>query len=84
MGSDGKESACNAGDLGSILGFQKDPLEKRMATHSSILAWGIPMDRGAWQAIYSPWGHKESDMSEQLSIAQSLYNIVLISAEQQH
>ena len=55
-----------------------------MATHSSILAWGIPMDRGAWQAIYSPWGHKESDMSEQLSIAQSLYNIVLISAEQQH
>ena len=27
-----------------------DPLEKGMATHSSILAWGIPMDRGAWQA----------------------------------
>ena len=35
-------------------------------------------------ADYSPWGHKESDMSEQLSIAQSLYNIVFISAEQQH
>ena len=28
----------------------KDPLEKGMATHSSILAWRIPMDRGAWQA----------------------------------
>ena len=27
-----------------------DPLEKGTATHSSILAWGIPMDRGAWQA----------------------------------
>ena len=27
-----------------------DPLEKGMATHSSILAWRIPMDRGAWQA----------------------------------
>ena len=27
----------------------EDPLEKEMATHSSILAWGIPMDRGAWQ-----------------------------------
>ena len=30
---------------------QEDPLEKGMATHSSILAWRIPMDRGAWQAI---------------------------------
>ena len=29
---------------------QEDPLEKEMATHSSILAWEIPMDRGAWQA----------------------------------
>ena len=30
---------------------QEDPLEKDMATHSSILAWRIhPMDRGAWRA----------------------------------
>ena len=36
-GSDGKESACNVGDLG-----QEDPLEKEMATHSSILDWRIP------------------------------------------
>ena len=27
-----------------------DPLEEGMATHSSILAWRIPMDRGVWQA----------------------------------
>ena len=40
-GSAGKESTCNAGDLGSILGLE-DPLEKRKATHSSILAWRIP------------------------------------------
>ena len=40
-GSDSKESACNAGDPGLILG-QEDPLEKGMATHSSILAWRIP------------------------------------------
>ena len=40
-GSDGKESACNAGDLGSTLG-REDPLEKGMATHSSILAWRLP------------------------------------------
>ena len=88
-GSDGKESACNAGDLGSIPGFGRsprqgkgypfqyswaslaaqmvkkppemwetwvrslgleDPLQEGMATHSSILAWSIPMDRGAWWA----------------------------------
>ena len=29
---------------------RKDPLEKEMGTHSSILAWRIPKDRGAWQA----------------------------------
>ena len=50
-GSDGKESVCNTGELntGSIGGWE-DPLEKEMATHSSILAWRIPMDRGAWRA----------------------------------
>ena len=31
------------------LGWE-DPLEKVMATHSSVLAWRIPTDRGAWQA----------------------------------
>ena len=40
-GSDGKASACNAGDLGSIPG-REDSLEKEMATHSSTLAWKIP------------------------------------------
>ena len=40
-GSDGKESVCNAGDRGSILGFGRS-LEKGVATHSSILAWRIP------------------------------------------
>ena len=33
-----------------FLGWE-DPLEKGKATHSSILAWRVPMDRGAWQAI---------------------------------
>ena len=40
-GSDGKESACNAGDPSSIPGLGRS-LEKGMATHSSILAWRIP------------------------------------------
>ena len=31
------------------LGWE-DPLEKGMVTHSSVLAWRTPMDRGAWQA----------------------------------
>ena len=39
--SDSKKSACNAGDQGSVIG-REDPLEKIMATHSSILAWRIP------------------------------------------
>ena len=32
-----------------FLGWE-DPLEEGMATHSGILAWRIPIDRGAWQA----------------------------------
>ena len=40
-GSDDKESACNAGDLGSIPGLGRSAGEG-MATHSSILAWRIP------------------------------------------
>ena len=44
-GSNGKEYASNVGDLG-----WEDPLEEGVATHSSIIAWRIPMDKGAWQA----------------------------------
>ena len=32
---------------------QEDPLEEGMATHSRVLAWKIPMDRGAWRATVS-------------------------------
>ena len=41
------------------LGWE-DPLKKEVATHSSIPAWTIPMDRGSLVG-YGPWGHKESD-----------------------
>ena len=44
----------------------EEPLEEGMATHSSILAWRIPMDRGAWWAIVHG-GRKQSDMTERLS-----------------
>ena len=39
---------------------QEDPLEKEMATNSSILAWEIP------------WGRKESDMTERISLTLKL------------
>ena len=54
--SDGKESACNAEDLGSIPGLE-DPLEESMVACSSILAWRS-------LAGYSPLGHKDLDMTE--------------------
>ena len=56
----GKESARNAGDLGSIPGSGKS-LEKEVATHSSILAWIIPWteEPGRLQSMRS----QESDMT---------------------
>ena len=43
---------------------QEDPLEKEMATHSSILAWEIPWTEKP--ARLQSMGHKESDTTEQL------------------
>ena len=47
-----KNLPADTGDMETrvrSLGWE-DPLEKGMATHSSIPAWRIPMDRGAWGA----------------------------------
>ena len=44
-----------------LLGWE-DPLQEGMATHSSIIAWRIPLDRGAWRA--SVHGVAESDATE--------------------
>ena len=55
-GSARKESACNAGDLVRCLGWE-DPLEKGKATHS--IFWP-----GESHGLCSPWGCKESDMTE--------------------
>ena len=64
-GSDSKESACDAGDLGLIPGSE-DSLEKGTATHSSILTWKIPWteEPGGLQST----GHKELDTTEQLTL----------------
>ena len=45
---------------------REDPLEKGMATHTSILAWRIPWTEEP--GGYSPWGLKESDTTERLTL----------------
>ena len=45
----------------------EDPPEKGMATHSSILAWRIPWTGGL--AGYRPWGHRETDTTEQPALS---------------
>ena len=101
--SAGKDSTCNAGDLGLIPGSGscpgegighplqyswaflvvqmvknppamwetwvwslswEDPLEEGIATHSSILAWRIPMDRGAWRATVYGVTKSQSQLSD--------------------
>ena len=43
---------------------REDPLEKGMATHSSILAWRIPMDRGAWWATVYEVAKSQTQLSD--------------------
>ena len=60
-----KSLPTNVGDITEVVRSlgQEDPLEEGMATHSSILAWRIPMDRGAYLATV----HRvtESDRTEE-------------------
>ena len=59
--SAGKESACNAGDLGLIPGLERCPGEEK----------GYPLQYSGLENsvdLYSPWGCKESDTIEQLSL----------------
>ena len=68
-GSDGKESACDAGDPSSIPGSGRSPGEG----NGNPLQYSClqnPMDRGAWRATVDG-GHKESEMTEQLTFIHS-------------
>ena len=53
----------------------EDPLERGMATHSSIPAWRIPKATPCRLAGYSHWGRKESDTTERLSTAHAHYQM---------
>ena len=60
---------------------QEDPLEKGMATHCSVLGWRIPWTE---EPGYSPWGRKESDTTEQLTLSISLkFNLSSYTLETQ-
>ena len=69
-GSAGKESACNAGDLDSIPGLGKSPGEGK--GYFTSVFWP-----GEFHGPHSPWGRKESDMTERLSLSLLLCSIGL-------
>ena len=70
-GSAGKESACNAGDLGSIPGLGRSPGEEKLPTP---VCWP-----GEFHGLQSPWGRKESDTTERLSIIKKKKKIKVLS-----
>ena len=74
-GWDGKESTCNVGDVGLIPGLERPPGE---GNDYPLQYSGLEdsVDRGAWQATYSPRGHKESDTTKQLSL--SHFHLVIL------
>ena len=68
-GSAGKESAAVRDTWVPSLRWE-DPLEKGKATHSSILP-------GEFHGLYSPWDHKELDMTDRPSLSLSISNLGL-------
>ena len=60
--SDGKESACNQGDLGLILGLGRSP----GGGHGNPLQYSWLENPQGQRSLtgYNPWGHKESDTTE--------------------
>ena len=70
-GSAGKESACNVGDLGSIPGLGRS----RGGEHDNPLQYPCLQNPHGQRSLtgYSPWGHKQSDTTERLSIAHTQY-----------
>ena len=70
-GSDGKESACNAGDLALIPGLGRSP----GGGHGNPLQCSCLENPHGQRSLvgYSPWGHKELDVTEGLGIPQHIF-----------
>ena len=70
-GSDNEESACNARNLGSIPGLRRSTRGGDGPTQVFL-----PGESHGQRSLagYSPWGHKESDMTDQLSTAKYTMN----------
>ena len=82
-GSDGKESTCSVQDPGSIPGLGRslgegngNPLQNSCLQN--------PMGRGAWWAVYSPWGRRESDTTEPLTVSSGNYKFVFYICDSIH
>ena len=75
-GSAGKESTCNAGDLG-LIPVLEDPLEKGKAMHSSILAWRIPwtIQSMGSQKVRHDWVTFNSYMTKHATIIQPKFTL---------
>ena len=64
-GSDNEKSTYSAGDPGSIPGLGRSPGSSTgVTTHSSILAWRIFMDRGAWRATVHGVAKSQTQLSD--------------------
>ena len=75
-GSDGKKNLPAMWEIHvQPLGWE-DPLEKKMATHSSILAWRIPWTEEL--EGHSLWSHKESDTTEQITLGTGPDAMILV------
>ena len=72
-GSAGKESACSAGDVGSIPGSGRSPGEG----NGNPLQYSCPENPLGQRNLvgYRPWGHRESDMTERLPLSHMSHSI---------
>ena len=70
-----KASSCSARDLGSIPGLGRSPGEG----HGNPLQYSClenSMDEGGWWALYSPWGHKELDTTDERLVSSILFLVM--------
>ena len=77
-GSDGKEPACNAGDLGSVTGSGR----YLRGGHGNPLHYSCLENPHGQRSLagYSSWGHKELDMTERLSTAEHIHGTARLVA----